>query len=83
MNFTITFCPFQLVVVEVKIILERRIKMTNEEIKKKIKKNRILYYEIAEYLKISPYLLSIWFRKPLNESKQKEIIEAIEAIKSK
>lgn len=57
--------------------------MTNEEIKKKIKKNRILYYEIAEYLKISPYLLSIWFRKPLNESKQKEIIEAIEAIKSK
>lgn len=71
------------ITVEVKIILERRANMTNEDIKKIIKNSRILYYEIAEYLKISPYLLSIWFRKPLTESRQQEILNAIEALRKK
>lgn len=54
--------------------------MTNEEIKKKIKKSRIMNYEIAEYLKVSPYLFSIWFRKPLTESRREEILAAIEIL---
>lgn len=51
--------------------------MTNEEIKQKIKEQRLLHYEVAEYLKISPYSLSIWFRKPLTNEQQKKILEAI------
>lgn len=55
----------------------------NEMIKGKIRESRVRQYEIAEYLGIDEGNFSKWFRKPLTEEKETQIIEAIKAIRER
>lgn len=56
--------------------------MTNAEIKSKIKKSRIMQYEIAAQIGISEYTLCKWFRKELTTEQQEQILSAIKEIQS-
>ncbi len=55
--------------------------MNNNDIKKIIKQNRIMQYEIAAQIGISEYAFCKWFRKKLTKRQQERILEAIAKIK--
>ena len=55
--------------------------MRNFEIREKIRKNRIMQYEIAAQIGVSEYTLCRWFRKELTDDQYRKIADAIEAIK--
>lgn len=54
----------------------------NENIRAKIKKSRIMQYEIANCLGISEYTLCRWLRKELTPEQSERILAAIEEIKA-
>lgn len=56
--------------------------MKNIEIKTKIKKSRIMQYEIAAKIGINECTLSRWFRKELTSEQRMQILDAIAAIKA-
>ena len=54
----------------------------NDTIKRKIKANRIMQYEIAAKIGISEYTFCRWFRKELTAEQQEKILAAIAEIKA-
>lgn len=54
--------------------------MKNIEIRNKIEKNRIKYYEVAAVLGISPGTLSIWLREELELEKEEKVMKAIDEL---
>lgn len=56
--------------------------MTNLEIRKEIKKNRLFHYEIADVLGISESTLSKWLRKEMDIGRKELIIQAIRKLQN-
>ena len=56
--------------------------MANFELREKIRKNRIMQYEIAAEIGVSEYTLCRWFRKELTDDQYRKVSDAIEAIKA-
>lgn len=54
----------------------------NDEIKRKIRQNRLMQYEIAAKIGISEYTLCRWFRKELTNEQRTQILDAIAALKT-
>lgn len=52
----------------------------NVEIREKIEKNRLHYYEVAAELGIADSTLCVWLRKEMDEAKKREVNEAIERL---
>lgn len=55
----------------------------NQDIRDQISKNRLLYWEVAEEVGISPSSLSVWLRKPLNEEQKVRMKNAINRLLEK
>lgn len=53
----------------------------NQEIKKFIRDSGVKQWQIAEYLGITEYSLSRWFRHELSKDTKKAIMEAVEQLK--
>lgn len=49
----------------------------NLEVRQAIEKKRLKHYELAEYLQISPYTLSVWLRTEMDQEKKKKVLKAI------
>ena len=57
------------------------IKMKNEEMKQLLKNENIYMWQIAQVLKIHETTFGKWFRTPLTQDQQRQILSAIETIK--
>ncbi len=54
----------------------------NDEIKREIKRNRLMQYEIAAKIGISEYTLCRWFRNKLTPDQRGRILAAISELKA-
>lgn len=54
----------------------------NDEIKREIKRNRLMQYEIASQIGISEYTLCRWFRNKLTPDQRGKILAAISELKA-
>ena len=50
----------------------------NKELRKKIEKSGVHYWQIADKLEVSSSTLCIWFRKELPKEKKELILAAVE-----
>lgn len=57
-----------------------RMNFRNLEIKEKIAKHRLKYYEVAEEIGIQPNTLTHWFQIEMNDRRKKAVLDAIERI---
>lgn len=54
----------------------------NEKIRQKIRDSRVYQYEIADRIGITEFTFTRLLRKPLSEDQTKQILDAINSIKS-
>ncbi|MFW3654576.1 hypothetical protein [Vagococcus fluvialis] len=52
----------------------------NSDIRKKIEKNRLKYYEVADAIGISDSRFSVWLRKELDGERRERTLKAIEEL---
>lgn len=57
--------------------------MFNQEIREKIKKERLFHYEIAEQMGVSESYFCKLLRREMNPEKKKIVLEAIDELKRK
>ena len=57
--------------------------MNNNDIRQRIKSNRLYFYEIAEEIGITEFTLSRWFRKELTPEQQEKVLAAIDKLRIK
>lgn len=56
--------------------------MENLEIRRAIKSERLMQYEVAGKIGISEYTLCKWLRKELTDEQRTQILDAIAALKA-
>lgn len=54
----------------------------NDEIKRKIRQNRLMQYEVAAKIGISEYTLCRWFHRELTPERRDKILAAIAELKA-
>lgn len=55
--------------------------MNNIEVRQKIEKKRLRYYEVAQALGIDACTLSRWLQKELEPKRKSQVLKAIKSIK--
>ena len=54
--------------------------MENQTIREAVRRNRVRYWQLADFLKIHPSSLSIELRHEVPEARQIEILSAVETL---
>ena len=54
--------------------------MENQTIREAVRRNRVRYWQLADFLKIHPSSLSIELRHEVPEARQTEILNAVETL---
>ena len=55
--------------------------MNNQEIKELMKQNKIFMWQIAKKLNVYETSFCKWFREPLTQEREQQVLSAIEEIK--
>lgn len=63
------------------IIMWRKFKMNNEQLRAVMRENNIYMWQVAKKLNVYETSFSKWFREELSEERKQQVLSAIEEIK--